>query len=316
MRIEIAFLVGSCVALAGGSVWGQVPVSPLPGGPAAPGTNSPAAPASNSPAPVGPGGTAPAGSVAPPPSGTAPLAPSVPPPALVPFDPAQSPPFGPPTLPPPTRTATPAPSSAEPSPEKPLQLAGRFGFGFGIWAAPAGLLGNAGVGAAAGGSLGVRWWASERILLVPSLRMGISYTSKPDEHPYYQDPYRGATFTDGHFSPGLSLGVAAYRGKSSRFILMGGVAFSYTVSHSLTPTLLANNSVVYQYVPVETVSLDVPAGFAFEQFFTPKLSISLGAGAPLFSYGHTRTGHSAPSTFVGADFSTAQINGSVFFYTD
>lgn len=146
--------------------------------------------------------------------------------------------------------------------------------------------------------------------------MGISSTSAPDERVYSLEPIRGATFTDGHFSPGLSLGFAAYRGKSSRFVLLGGIAFAYTVSHVVMPTRLPDNGIAFQYLPVETVSLHVPVGFSFEQFFTPKISISLGAGAPLFSYGTTKTGHDAPSRFIGADFSTAQLTGAVFFYTD
>jgi hypothetical protein len=73
---------------------------------------------------------------------------------------------------------------------------------------------------------------------------------------------------------------------------------------------------VYQYVPVESMALTVPAGFAFEQFFTPKISLSLGAGASLFSYGYSKRGHDAPYRVIGADFSTAQLTGGVYFYTD
>ena len=151
--------------------------------------------------------------------------------------------------------------------------------------------------------------------MVPALRMGISYTTAPDSPNYVGETVKGSSYTNGNFSPSVSLGLAAYRGKSSRFILLGGLSFDYQVDETITRTKVGS-TYVSQYEPVESVSFGVPAGFAFEQFFTPKLSISLGAGASLFSYGYTKTGHDAPSRFIGADFSTAQLTGSVFFYTD
>ncbi len=303
MRIEIAVLFGSCVALAGAQAWSQVPGPPPPGATPTADSSAPAAPAPNGTAVSSAG----AGAV---PAPSAP--PATPPSPLSPPDPSRFPPFVAPSVAPPA-----PPSPPSPPPEAPLLLAHRFGFGFGIWAAPIGLANQGSLGAAAyyGGSLGVRWWATERILVVPALRMGISYTTAPDSPNYVGETVKGSSYTNGNFSPSVSLGLAAYRGKSSRFILLGGLSFDYQVDETITRTKVGS-TYVSQYEPVESVSFGVPAGFAFEQFFTPKLSISLGAGASLFSYGYTKTGHDAPSRFIGADFSTAQLTGSVFFYTD
>lgn len=314
MRIEVAVLFGSCVAFAGAPAWSQVPGQPPPGAPGAPAASVPGAPA-----PAVPGVPAPGVSGAPVSSAAPPV---VPPPAPPPSDPGPSPPVVaasalPPSPPPSAPLA--APPAAAPPAEKPIELARRFGFGFGLWASPLALVGGkSGLGPSVsyGGALSVVWWASDRVLVAPTLRMGISYTTAPDSASIYGQTVRGSSYTNGTFAPALSLGFAAYRGKSSRFILLGGLGFNYLVDENIVATPLANGGAEYKYVPVESVSFTVPAGFAFEQFFTPKISLSLGAGASLFSYGYSKTGHDAPSRVVGADFSTAQLNGSIYFYTD
>lgn len=66
----------------------------------------------------------------------------------------------------------------------------------------------------------------------------------------------------------------------------------------------------------KSLSFTVPFGFALEQFFTPRISMVVGARAPLFEYRSTKFGDADAYTTVGANFNATQLDASVFFYTD
>ncbi len=244
------------------------------------------------------------------------------------FVPAQQPPFSVssfPPGPPPPFPGQPGPlPPAPPPPEKTLDLTGHVGFGFGLWAAPVALAtqGNGAVGAFGGlgsllgGALSLRWWVRDRFFLTPSLQLGISRDTIPDSDSTFQKGVNGGSFTNGTFAPALSLGFAAYRGKSTRFLLSGGLSFGYTVDQTITQDRDFDGNIFGRYQAAKSVVFAVPVGFALEQFFSPRISIVLGADSPLFSYRSLKVGSRPPTTSIGADFTSTRLSGAVVFYTD
>ena len=67
---------------------------------------------------------------------------------------------------------------------------------------------------------------------------------------------------------------------------------------------------------MKSLSFTVPFGFALEQFFTSRISVVLGAQAPLFAYRSTKVKDADAVTTVGANFNATQLGASIFFYTD
>jgi hypothetical protein len=208
--------------------------------------------------------------------------------------------------------------------EKPITLARRMGFGYGLWAEPVALAAAPSSGAGALGALGanygstlsLRWWSSERMYLAPSLRLGISYTTVPDGGAYYFDDVKGGSFVNGVFAPSLSLGIAAYRGKTTRFLLSGGLSFGYTVREQVTTTQQLDGKSVQQYEAEKTLGASLPFGFALEQLLSSRISIVLGAESPLLSYSSSTLGARAPTRRIGADFASTRLNAAIYFYTD
>jgi hypothetical protein len=286
MRIRIAALFFGCIALTAPRAWAQAPgqFSPTPPGMTGPG------------APPGPPGMTAGPSPQP---GPQPGPQPYPTPAWSPPGPPQSPGFAP--LPP----ALP-PQAQPPQEAQPLQLAGRVGFGIGIYVAPGGgsssPLGALGGFSSFGGSLGIRWWAKERLAVLPSLSLSINHT--------FGDGIQGDSSTTGTVAPALSLGYAAYRGKTTRFLLIGGVGFSYEVRRLLQGNQTSSDDIA------KLLSFTVPFGFALEQFFTSRISVVLGAQAPLFEYRSIKVNDQDAITTVGANFNATQLNASIFFYTD
>ncbi len=112
-----------------------------------------------------------------------------------------------------------APPPAQPPREAvPIQVAGRVGFGIGIFASPGGgsissfdalgTIQSVG-GSYFGGSVGIRWWAKERLAVLPSLSLSISRTTIPSITDIYGNYTQGSSFTNGTIAPALSLGYAA-----------------------------------------------------------------------------------------------------------
>lgn len=223
-----------------------------------------------------------------------------------------------------------APPASPPAPEKAIDLKGRVGFGVGLWFAPAalaaqqsdlggsaGALGGLGsLGAAFGSTLSIRWWASDRVFLTPSLRLGISHTEDPGTQSPYQQQVTGGSYTNGAFAPALSLGYAAYRGKSTRFLLSAGLSVGYTVQEVVTSTLDAKNVVTGRYEADKRLGFTIPVGLALEQFFTPRISIVVGAESPLFSLAYEQVGSGPTGKSIGLDFSSTRLTGAFVFYTD
>lgn len=220
-----------------------------------------------------------------------------------------------------------APPQVQPAPEAPpIQVAGRVGFGIGIYVAPGGGSSSsyaaqgalqAFSGSYLGGSVGIRWWAKERLAVLPSLSLSISRTTIPNMTDIYGNYTQGSSFTNGTIAPALSLGYAAYRGKTTRFLLIGGVGFSYDANEerqSIPST--GRDEGTARYVTAKSLSFTIPFGFALEQFFTSRLSVVVGAQAPLFQYQSIKVGYADAVTRVGANFNATQLNASVFFYTD
>lgn len=208
---------------------------------------------------------------------------------------------------------------AELPPEPPppsFDLAKRVGFGVGVSIAPGrgalGGLGAQGTGSLATGSLGIRWWARERVVLLPSVRLAVSHQTRPTSG----NVFTPNSFTSGTFAPGLSAGYVAYRGQRTRFILSGGVAFSYDVSPLLSQSPSGNGGLFTQFVAVKTLSFTVPVGLAVEQLLTPRISVVVGADSPLFAYSSQTIAGSDATTSIGAEFQATQFNASIFFYTD
>jgi hypothetical protein len=207
-----------------------------------------------------------------------------------------------------------------------LQLAGRVGFGLGLYYAPAvrypssgaGALGGLGALSSFGGSLGIRWWVKERLALFPSLNLSISHTTIPNVSDGFNNFTLGGSFTSGTIAPALSLGYAVYRGKSTRFVVMGGAGFSYAAQQQTKniPSSGGSGGQTQRYVTAKSLSFDVPFGFALEQFFTSKISASIGAQAPLFEYRSTKVDIADATKSVGANFDATQLNASIYFYTD
>lgn len=303
MRIRIPLLLSTCLTLVAPSAWAQAP-GPLP----------PAPP----PGMVGPGAP-PGPAVALPWQQSAPPVPQAyPPPAWSPPGPPQPPVFTP--APPMSPPAAPPPAEAPP-----LQLAGRVGFGLGFYVAPGarsygaspGALGALGGLASYGGSLGLRWWVRERIALFPSLNLSISHSTIPNQTDEFQRYTQGGSYTSGTVAPGLSLGYAAYRGKSTRFLVMGGVGFNYSASQQIKNIQSSGaNGGTSRYVTAKSLSFDVPFGFALEQFLTSRISVTLGAQAPLFEFRSTKVDVADATTSVGANFDATQLDASIYFYTD
>lgn len=305
MRIRIAALFFSSIALTAPRAWAQAP-SPLP--PGAPGVAGPGAP------PGPPGVTA------------APSAPpglqAYPPPAWPPPGPLQTPAFAPP---PPMQPPA-SPPQAPPPPEAlPIRVAGRVGFGIGAYVAPGGGSGAATAAASLGGlggilpygaSLGIRWWAKERLAVLPSLNLTILHTSAPLTTTASGTIVPAGDFTEGSIAPGLSLGYAAYRGKTTRFLVIGGASFSYSAQARVKQDANPGGSVTTHYVTAKTLGFNIPFGFALEQFFTSRISVVVGAQAPLFEFLSTKVGFSDASTTVGANFNATQLGASLYFYTD
>ncbi|MFO0757548.1 MAG: hypothetical protein U0359_13715 [Byssovorax sp.] len=282
---------------------------------------------------------APAPSQVPGPSTAAPP-PMLPPPAM---SPGYPPPLAPelPPQPGPLYPASPAPPVPSPPPaappswsDTPVNLSHRAGFGFGLWAAPVivagsstglragpgapGALGGLGaLGTGYGGLLSLRYWVSDRLLLSPALVMGISHSTNKEQSDYLGNNHLNeGSFTEGTFAPSLSLGFAAYRGKTNRFLLFGGIQFAYSVYEDTVQKKTVTDEFYYQYEPVTNVSVGLPIGLGFEQFFTPRLSICLSASSPIFSYVSSKTGSTPDSSRIGADFASTLLGGTVFFYTD
>ncbi|MEO5728499.1 MAG: hypothetical protein ABI134_07480 [Byssovorax sp.] len=279
MRIRIAALFSVCVALTAFRAWAQEPgqFPPTPLGMTAEPTTPPAPPV-------------------------------YPPPATSPPGPPQSPAFAPPspTLPPAS------PPQAQALPEvAPIQVAGRVGFGVGLYVAPGVGSPSAGLSAISiiGASLGIRWWAKERLAVIPSLSLSISHTSAPSTTDTLGHHIQGDSFTNGTVAPALSLGYAAYRGKFTRFLVIGGVGFGYEARQLL-------QGVPATYETTKSLSFTVPFGFALEQFFTYRISVVVGAQAPLFEYRSTKVSYADALTTVGANFNATQLNATIFFYTD
>jgi hypothetical protein len=220
-----------------------------------------------------------------------------------------------------------SPPQAPPPVEAPqLQIAGRVGFGIGIYAAPGLSIGASSGGASGalgglgalsyGGALGIRWWVKERLVVLPSLSMSITRTSAPSVTDNFGNYTQGSSFTNGAIAPSLSLGYAAYRGKSTRVLLLGGVGFAYSAQGVLQDIPTTDNTRTSRYVTAKSLSFNVPFGFALEQFFTPRISAVVGAQAPLFEYRSAKIGAAEATSSIGANFSATQLGASVFFYTD
>jgi hypothetical protein len=207
-----------------------------------------------------------------------------------------------------------------------MTVAGRVGFGIGLFVAPGDFSNNslgypapiqAFRGASSGGMLGLRWWAKERLVVLPSLSLSISRTTIPNITDTNGNYTQGSSFTNGTIAPALSLGYAAYRGKTTRFLLLGGVGFSYDADEqrqSIPST--GSDGGTARYVTTKSLSFTVPFGFALEQFFTSRISAVVGAQAPLFEYRSTKVGYGEASTTMGANFRATQLGASIFFYTD
>ena len=310
MRIRIAALFLGCIALTAPRARAQAP------------------------------GQLPPGSPSPPPSMTGPGAPPGPPPGMMPgpsalplpqaYPPPPWPQNGlPPSLtsppPPPPPPPTTLPPAAAEAPQ--LKIAGRVGFGIGIYAAPglsrgastggaSGALGGLGALPSYGGALGIRWWVKERLVVLPSLSMSINRTSAPSATDAYGNYTQGGSFTSGVIAPTVSLGYAVYRGKSTRVLVVGGVGFTYSAQGVLQDIPTTDSTRTSRYVTAKTLDFNVPFGFALEQFFTPRISAVVGAQAPIFDYWSTKIGAAEANSSIGANFNAAQLGASVFFYTD
>jgi hypothetical protein len=313
MRIKIAALLLGCTALTAPRAWAQAPGQLPPGSPLPP-MAGPGAP------PGPPPGMTPGPSALPTPQGS-------PPPTWMPQGSSPSTAFA---LPPPALPTLPPASAPQalPPPEAPrILIAGRIGFGIGIYIAPgvissaaqggaSGALGGLGALPSYGGSLGIRWWVKERLVVLPSLSMSITRTSAPSVTDTFGNYTQGETFTSGVIAPALSLGYAAYRGKSTRVLILGGVGFAYTAQGVLQDIPTTDNTRTSRYVTAKTLGFNIPFGFALEQFFTPRISAVLGAQAPIFDYRSTKIGAAEAATSIGASFNATQLGASVYFYND
>jgi hypothetical protein len=221
-------------------------------------------------------------------------------------------------LPPPSM---PQPMLPPPVEAPQLQLAGRVGFGVGLFFAPRGGSSNSAVGGVGalssfGGSLGIRWWVKERLALFPSLTLAINHSTIPNATDGFDNFTLGGSFTSGTIAPALSLGYAVYRGKSTRFVVMGGAGFSYEAEQQTKNIPTQGGGQTARYVTAKSLSFNLPFGFALEQFFTSKISASIGAQAPLFEYRSTKIDVADATKSVGANFNATQLNASIYFYTD
>lgn len=305
MRIPVAALLGGALACAAPLAWGQTPgigsAAPSPGAAPAP---PPGAPAASQPVPGSTSGANPAAAPLPPFLQPAPQ-PFSPPPSL----PAPGP--GPASVP---LSSTPLQVPAE---SPPLRLAGHVGFGMGIWGLPAYSPNNNGTlgGVAVGGALDVRWWVTERLALLPTLSLSFAHTSTPDKKSAFGDVVPGSDSTTATVAPAILFSYAVYSGKSTRFLLSAGPGFVYTVQPDPTQQY-PDGSPKPQPDDLKRSSFAVLAGFAFEQFFTPRLSLVLGADSPVFAFTSSQSGDNDPTTQVSADFSSTRLTAAVFFYTE
>lgn len=229
-----------------------------------------------------------------------------------------------PVQPPPPSFSTTPPPAAPPGPP-PLQVAGRLGLGLGVWGAPVLLAGSADaagksslLGAAYGSALGARWWTSERVVVIPSLRLSVDHRDFPAIEENGQYAATPATSqTSAAFAPSVSFGYAVHRGKMTRFLLSAGIGASYAVVPTLSARFRSEDGRLYsQYLKTKTWSISVPAGFSLEQFFTPKISVVLGAEAPLFYYDRSTLAEDEPTDAFGTTLDTTRASASVFFYLD
>jgi hypothetical protein len=196
-------------------------------------------------------------------------------------------------------------------------MAGRVGFGIGLWGAPLALItGQNGAGpAAVGASLGVRWWMTERLALLPALYASVQHQETHDTKNDFGEVQKGTSTTSGIVAPSVRVAYAAFSGKTTRLLLAGGGGFSYAVQPNITQHY-PDGSPKPPTDDLTKVGFSVLAGLGIEQFFTPRISIALGVDAPIFSFSSTKSGKDDPTTAVGADFNSTQLSAAVFFYTD
>ena len=155
----------------------------------------------------------------------------------------------------------------------------------------------------------------ERVALFPSLNLSVNHSSIPDDTTHGNFT-KGGSFTSGTVAPALSLGYAVYRGKSTRFLLMGGAGFNYTAQQQIKNIPSLEGGGVARYATAKSMSFTAPFGFALEQFFTSRISATVGAQAPLFEFRSTKIESADATTSVGANFNGTQLNASIYFYTD
>ncbi|MEJ7729252.1 MAG: hypothetical protein WKG00_08555 [Polyangiaceae bacterium] len=171
-----------------------------------------------------------------------------------------------------------------------------MGFGIGGWVDPVGLIGGGSVGlsgeATYGTTAALRWWMSERVALMPALRLAISATDGDD--------------ATGTVAPSVSFGFAVYRGKMTRFVLSVGPSFAYVVRDQ--PTSEGPER-------VQALAFSVLGGMGLEHFFTSNISMVVGTESPLFHVSNVTTG-ARDETTVGAAFDATRFGAAVFFYTD
>lgn len=193
-------------------------------------------------------------------------------------------------------------------------MRGRVGFGIGLWGTPWGLLSSGGGSKYLGGQLGVRWWASERVVVLPSLALSVSHESVPEKTNDFGEVVPGRESTSGTVAPAVQFAYTLYKGQTTRFLMSGGPSFLYSVQANTT-----------QYWPdgspkppaeLRELTFALLAGMAIEQFFTSRISIVLGVDAPIFAYTSTQLGEEDTTETVSAAFDSTRLVASVFFYLD
>jgi hypothetical protein len=143
-----------------------------------------------------------------------------------------------------------------------------------------------------GPTTGLRWWMSERVALMPALRLAISTTDGRD--------------ATGTLAPEVLFGFAVYRGRMTRFVLSVGPSFAYSVNDRPASGGLER---------AKTVAFSVLGGLGLEHFFTSNISMVVGTESPLFQVSNVTIDRSDELT-VGAAFDATRFGAAVFFYTD
>lgn len=214
--------------------------------------------------------------------------------------------------PPPTPGVVPA------KPEIPGRLARRVGFGIGLWSTPgyafgqgSGALGNSYLGA----QIGIRWWVSERLAILPSLTLGVNHTSTGDSKNDFGEVVKGYETTSGTVAPMVVFSYAAYVGQTTRFMLSAGPGFVYSVQ-PVQGQRYPDGTEAPPTKDAERFTAAAIAGFALEQFFTSRLSLVVGVDAPVLAVSVSQTGEDDASTSVSADFNSTRVSASVFLYID